>query len=116
MRISLPRWTSRLFAKAAGHYFSSDWTYSLTGAIVVLGLTFYPLLMLATEAAAQRVDARLEDRRYSQPVRVECSGEFTLPLIGPPLQLRYKRLHYRWRNRAEIAYDPSNQGSLRGFT
>ena len=72
-----------LFARAAGRNFLSDWTYSLTGAIVVLGFTFYPLSMLATEAAARRVDARLEEsaRLVASPRRV--LWRITLPLIGP---------------------------------
>ena len=72
-----------LFARAGGRDFLSDWTYSLTGAIVVLGLTFYPLLMLATEAAARRVDARLEESALlvASPRRV--LWRITLPLIGP---------------------------------
>src|SRR5215203_3959799 len=45
-----------LLARALGHDLLSGWTYSLTGAVVVLGLGFYPLSMLATEAAARRVD------------------------------------------------------------
>lgn len=72
-----------LFARAAGRDFLSDWAYSLTGAIVVLGLTFYPLSMLATEAAARRVDARLEESALlaARPRRV--FWRITLPLIGP---------------------------------
>jgi len=72
-----------LFATAAGRDFLSDWTYSLTGAVIVLGLTFYPLSMLATEVAARRVDARLEESALlaANPRRV--LWRITLPLIGP---------------------------------
>lgn len=72
-----------ILAKATGHHLLSDWTYSLTGAIVVLGLSFYPLSMLATEAAARRVDGRLEEAALvvAQPYRV--LWRITLPLIGP---------------------------------
>ncbi len=72
-----------LFARAGGRDFLSDWTYSLTGAVVVLGLAFYPLSMLATEAAARRVDARLEESALlaANPRRV--FWRITLPLIGP---------------------------------
>ncbi len=72
-----------LFARAAGHDFLSDWTYSLTGAIVVLGLTFYPLSMLATEAAARRVDARLEESALLAASPRRVLWRITLPLIGP---------------------------------
>jgi iron(III) transport system permease protein len=72
-----------LFARASGRDFLSDWTYSLTGAVVVLGLAFSPLSMLATEAAARRVDARLEESALlaARPRRV--LWRITLPLIGP---------------------------------
>lgn len=72
-----------LLARVMGHDLLSDWTYSLTGAIVVLGLGFYPLSMLATEAAARRVDARLEEAALlvARPRRV--LWRITLPLIGP---------------------------------
>lgn len=72
-----------ILAKAIEHDLFSDWTYSLTGAVVVLGLCFYPLSMLATEAAARRVDARLEEAALlvARPRRV--LGRITLPLIGP---------------------------------
>ena len=72
-----------LFARAAGRDFLSDWTYSLTGAIVVLGLTFYPLSMLATEAAARRVDARLEESALLAASPGRVLWRITLPLIGP---------------------------------
>src|SRR6266545_1052797 len=48
-----------LVAQMAGRDLLSNWTYSLTGAVVVLGLNFFPLSMLATEAAARRVEAHL---------------------------------------------------------
>ena len=72
-----------LFARAAGRDFFSDWTYSLTGAIIVLGLTFYPLSMLATEAAARRVDARLEEAALLAVSSSRVLWRITLPLIGP---------------------------------
>lgn len=61
----------------------SDWTYSLPGAIAVLSAGFYPLPMLATEAAASRVDGRLEEAALllTRPSRV--LWRITLPLIAP---------------------------------
>ncbi len=58
-------------------------TYSLTGAIIVLGVSFYPLAMLATEASARRVDAGLEEAALlvASPRRV--FAKITLPLIAP---------------------------------
>ncbi|MGQ0762669.1 MAG: ABC transporter permease [Acidobacteriota bacterium] len=72
-----------LLAKALGRDVLSGWTYSLTGAIVVLGLNLYPLSMLATEAAARRVDGHLEEAALlvSRPRRV--LWRITLPLIAP---------------------------------
>ena len=72
-----------LFARAAGRDFLSDWTYSLTGAVVILGSTFYPLSMLATEAAARRVDARLEESALLAASPRRVLWRITLPLIGP---------------------------------
>src|SRR5215207_3310863 len=70
-------------ARALGHDLLSGWTYSLTGAIVVLGLGLYPLPMLATEAAARRVDGRLEEAALvvARPRRV--LWRITLPLVAP---------------------------------
>lgn len=61
----------------------SAWTYSLGGAILVLGISFYPLSMLATEAAARRVNGRLEEAGLlvASPGRV--LWRITLPLIAP---------------------------------
>src|SRR5215213_2539061 len=72
-----------LLATFLGQDLLSSWTYSLIGAVVVLGLAFYPLSMLATEAAARRVDARLEESALlaANPRRV--LWRITLPLIGP---------------------------------
>src|SRR5215217_2424849 len=49
-----------LLTTLLGQDLLSSWTYSLIGAVTVLGLGFYPLSMLATEAAARGVDGRLE--------------------------------------------------------
>src|SRR5215207_5082478 len=72
-----------LLAQTFGHDLLSEWTYSLAGAVVVLGLGFYPLSMLATEAAARRVDGRLEEAALvvARPRRV--LWRITLPLIAP---------------------------------
>jgi len=57
--------------------------YSLTGAIVVLGVSFYPLAMLATEASAQRVDAGLEEAALLVAAPRRVFARITLPLIAP---------------------------------
>ena len=63
----------------------SDVTYSLTGAIVVLGVSFFPLTMLATEAAARRVDVRLEEAALVVAPPRRVFAQITLPLIAPAL-------------------------------
>src|SRR5215217_8436772 len=72
-----------LLATFLGQDLLSSWTYSLIGAVMVLGLSFYPLSMLATEAAARRVDGRLEEAALlvGRPRRV--LWRITLPLIAP---------------------------------
>ena len=61
----------------------SEWTYSLPAAIVVLGLVFYPLSMLATEVALRRIDGRLEEAAVlSAPPHVVLR-RITLPLAAP---------------------------------
>src|SRR5215216_2388856 len=72
-----------LLARVLGRDLLSGWTYSLTGAIVVLALGFYPLSMLATEAAARRVDGRLEEAALLVGRRRRVLYRITLPLIGP---------------------------------
>jgi iron(III) transport system permease protein len=72
-----------LLAKVAGRDLLSDWTYSLTGAIVVLGFSLYPLSMLATEAAARRVDVRLEEAALLASTPRQVLWHITMPLIAP---------------------------------
>jgi iron(III) transport system permease protein len=63
----------------------SEWTYSLPGAVLVLGLVFYPLSMLATEIAARRIEPCLEEAALvvASPGRVV--RRITLPLITPSI-------------------------------
>jgi len=62
---------------------TSELTYSLTGAIIVLGVSFYPLAMLATEAAARRVDAGLEEAALLVAAPRRVFAKITLPLVAP---------------------------------
>ncbi len=59
------------------------WTYSLPAAILVLGIAFYPLSMIATEVSLRRIDGRLEDAALivASPQRV--LRHITLPLAAP---------------------------------
>ena len=61
----------------------AQWTYSLMSAAFILGLSFYPLLMLATEAAARRVDAGLEEAALLVASARRVALKITLPLIAP---------------------------------
>jgi iron(III) transport system permease protein len=74
-----------LLTQVLGRDLLSNWTYSLTGAVVVLGLSFFPLSMLATEAAARRVDGHLEEAGLlvANPHRVLL--RITLPLMAPSI-------------------------------
>jgi iron(III) transport system permease protein len=72
-------------ARLVGRDVPGEWTYSLTGAVIVLGIALYPLSMLATEAAIREVDGRLEDaaRIVVSPGRV--LWRITLPLAAPAI-------------------------------
>jgi iron(III) transport system permease protein len=61
----------------------SEWTYSLPAAIVVLGLVFYPLSMLATEVALRRIDGRLEEAALLSAPPHLVLRRITLPLAAP---------------------------------
>jgi ABC-type Fe3+ transport system permease subunit len=51
---------------------ASRWVYSMPAAVVVLGFSLYPIVMLAAEAALRSVPARLEEagRLSASPARV----------------------------------------------
>jgi iron(III) transport system permease protein len=61
----------------------SELTYSLTSSVIVLGVSFYPLAMLATEAAARRVDATLEEAALLVAAPRRVFAKITLPLVAP---------------------------------
>ncbi len=64
---------------------SSSWVYSLGAAVIILGFSLYPVVMLATEAAVRSVSSRFEEsaRLVASPIRVWL--KIMLPLIAPPL-------------------------------
>lgn len=74
---------SGIIAQATGRDFLSPLTYSLTGAVMVLSISFYPLAMLAAEAAARRVDASLEEAALLVAAPRRVLWRITLPLIAP---------------------------------
>jgi iron(III) transport system permease protein len=61
----------------------STWTYSLPAAIVVLGLVYYPVSMLATEVALRRVDGRLEEAAWLTAPPGVVLRRITFPLAAP---------------------------------
>ncbi|HQR36384.1 MAG TPA: iron ABC transporter permease [Blastocatellia bacterium] len=63
----------------------TEWAYSLTSATVILGVSFYPLAMLALEAAARRVDAQLEEAALLVAAPRRVAMNITLPLVAPAL-------------------------------
>jgi iron(III) transport system permease protein len=63
----------------------SDWIYSLPAAIVVLGLVFYPISMLATEVALRRIDGRLEEAALMIAPPRRVLWRVTLPLAAPAI-------------------------------
>jgi iron(III) transport system permease protein len=61
----------------------SDFSYSLPGAALVLGVAFYPLLMLASEAGFRRVNASLEEAGLIITTPRQVFIRITLPLVAP---------------------------------
>ena len=74
-----------LIAAVAGRDLLSDWTYSLPGAVIVLGLALYPLSMLATEVAMRRIDGRLEEAALLVAAPGRTLRRITLPLAAPSI-------------------------------
>jgi iron(III) transport system permease protein len=66
-----------------GHAVLSGWIYTLPAAIVVLSLVFYPVSMLATEAAMRRIDGRLEEAAVMIAPTGRVLRRITLPLVAP---------------------------------
>lgn len=77
--------SSGVIASIAGRDLLSAWTYSLTGAVVVLSLVCYPLSMLATEVAARRVEPRLEEAALVAAAPGRVLRRITLPLVAPAI-------------------------------
>jgi len=72
-----------LVATLAGRDLLSEWTYSLSAAVMVLSLVFYPLAMLATEVALRRLDGRLEEAALVVAPPGRVLWRITLPLVAP---------------------------------
>ncbi len=72
-----------LLARVLGSDLFSGWTYSFASAVVVLSLAYYPLSMLAAEAAARRVDGHLEESALLFTHTRRVLWRITMPLIAP---------------------------------
>jgi iron(III) transport system permease protein len=79
--VVLPPYVVALAWTYLGSSIDTEWTYSLPAAIVVLGLVFYPLSMLATEVGLRRIDGRREVAAVRPAYFV--LRRITLPLAAP---------------------------------
>ncbi|HYK87548.1 MAG TPA: iron ABC transporter permease [Acidobacteriota bacterium] len=61
----------------------SRWTYSIAGAVIVLGLSYFPIVMLAAEFAARNVAAHLEEAALLIAKPGAVFRRITAPLIAP---------------------------------
>jgi len=77
--------SSGIVAQVFGRDLLSEWTYNLPGAVIVLGAGFYPLALLAAEAAARRIDGRLEEAALLVASRRRVLCRITLPLVAPSI-------------------------------
>jgi iron(III) transport system permease protein len=63
----------------------SSWTYSLPAAALVLALVYYPIVMLATEAALRQMDSHLEEAGLTSASPQRVLARITLPLAAPAI-------------------------------
>lgn len=72
-----------VLATLIGRELASNWTYSLPAASAVLALVYYPIAMLATEAALRQVDPRLEEAGVIAARPAHVLRRITFPLVAP---------------------------------
>lgn len=65
--------------------YPSAWVYSTPAAVIVLGFSLYPIVMLATEAALRGIPARLEEAGQLSAASTRVFVKITLPLIAAAL-------------------------------
>jgi iron(III) transport system permease protein len=63
----------------------SGWTYSLPAAAAVLALVYYPIVMLATEAALRQMDPHLEEAGLIAASPGQVLSRITVPLVAPAI-------------------------------
>jgi iron(III) transport system permease protein len=74
-----------LAATLLGRDLLSNWTYSTTGAVLVLGLSYFPIVMLAAEFAARGVGAHLEEAALLVARPGSVFQRITAPLMAPAI-------------------------------
>jgi iron(III) transport system permease protein len=72
-------------AALTGRDIFSGFTYSLPAASFVLALVYYPLVMLATEAALRQMDAHVEEAGIIAVPVGRVLARITLPLVAPAI-------------------------------
>ena len=72
-----------IVAEIIGRDVLSAWTYSLPAAAVVLALVYYPVVMLAIEAALRQLDAHLEEAGLIAARAGRVLWRITVPLVAP---------------------------------
>jgi iron(III) transport system permease protein len=63
----------------------TGWSQGLPAGVLVLSLIFYPVTMLATEAAVRSIDPQLEDAALVAAPPRQVLQRITLPLISPAI-------------------------------
>jgi iron(III) transport system permease protein len=77
--------TAGVAAALTGRDVFSGWTYSLVAASAVLALAYYPIVMLATEAALRQMDTHLEEAGIVAAPPSRVLARITMPLIAPAI-------------------------------
>ncbi len=64
---------------------TGSWTYTIAGAVLVLGLSYFPIVMLAAEGAARAVAAHLEEAALLVARPGAAFRRITAPLMAPSI-------------------------------
>jgi iron(III) transport system permease protein len=83
--VVLPSYVLALAWMAVADTRFGAWTYSLSAAIVVLAFSFYPIVMLAAEAATRSVAGGLEEAGRLVASSWRVWARIVFPLIVPPV-------------------------------
>ena len=80
--VLLPPYTVALAWTYGG---GAGWTGSLPAAGMILALVYYPIVMLATEAALRQMDVHLEEAAIIAAAPARVFARITIPLVGPAI-------------------------------